>query len=120
MHVLELIWNAFSGLDFPSLDLEPIAVFLIDDLVMEVEKCSDSEVFHRSSISADDISSLPLLTSCASNDAYASTSQDLSPLFTINCRMAFTTSGDRNALLWVSPGRATNCAVTPLDSSAAT
>jgi len=41
--------------NFPSLDFEPIAVLLIDDLIMEVKKRSDLVFFHLVIISPDDI-----------------------------------------------------------------
>ena len=42
--------------NFPSLDFEPIAVLLTDDLIMEVKKRSDLVFFHEVIISPDDIS----------------------------------------------------------------
>ena len=47
--------NILAGRNFPSLDLEPIAVLLIDDLVMEVKERTDLVFFHGLSISPDDI-----------------------------------------------------------------
>ena len=51
-HIIE---NILAGRNFPSLDLEPIAVLLIDDLIMEVKKRSDLVFFHEVIISSDDI-----------------------------------------------------------------
>ena len=53
--VSDSVRNILAGSNFPSLDLEPIAVLLIDDLVMEVKKRTDLVFFHGSSISPADI-----------------------------------------------------------------
>jgi hypothetical protein len=47
--------NILAGRNFPSLDLEPIAVLLIDDLVMEIKERTDLVFFHGLSISSDDM-----------------------------------------------------------------
>jgi hypothetical protein len=47
--------NILAERNFPSLDLEPIAVLLIDDLVMEVKERTVLVFFHGLSISPDDI-----------------------------------------------------------------
>jgi hypothetical protein len=49
------VWNNLTGYNLPSLDLEPIAAFLIDDLIMEVKKRTDLVILHDFSISPDDI-----------------------------------------------------------------
>ena len=49
------VGNILAGRNFPSLDLDPIAVLLIDDLVMEVKKRTDLVLLHGLSISPDDI-----------------------------------------------------------------
>jgi len=34
--VPDAVWNIFAGFHFPSFDLDPVAIFLINDLVMKV------------------------------------------------------------------------------------
>lgn len=53
--VSNTVWNNLTGYNLPSLDLEPIAAFLIDDLIMEVKKRTDLVIFYDFSISPDDI-----------------------------------------------------------------
>ena len=53
--VPDSVRHILAGRNFPSLDLEPIAVLLIDDLVMEVKKRTDLVFIHGLSISPDDI-----------------------------------------------------------------
>lgn len=48
-------WNIFAGFHFPSFDLDPVAIFLINDLVMKVKQRSDLVFIHSQSISPDDI-----------------------------------------------------------------
>ena len=40
---------------FPRLDLDPVPVLLVDDLLAEVQKCTDPCVFHCQTISSADI-----------------------------------------------------------------
>ena len=53
--VSDSVRNILAGSNFPSLDLEPIAVLLIDNLVMAVKKCTDLVFFRGPSILSDDI-----------------------------------------------------------------
>jgi len=53
--VPDSVRNILAERNFPSLDLEPIAVLLIDDLVMEVKERTDLVFFQGLSISLDDI-----------------------------------------------------------------
>ena len=47
--------DVLAWLNFPSLDLEPIAVLLVDDLVMQIKKGTDLMIFRIHSISPVDI-----------------------------------------------------------------
>lgn len=49
------VWNIFARFHFPSFDLDPVAIFLINDLVMKVKQRSDLIFIHGQSISSDDI-----------------------------------------------------------------
>jgi len=49
------VGDVLARRNFPSLDFEPIAVLLIDDLIMEVKKRSNLVFFHVVIISPDDI-----------------------------------------------------------------
>lgn len=53
--VPDAVWNIFAGFHFPSFDLDPVAIFLINDLVMKVKQRSDLVFIHSQSISPDDI-----------------------------------------------------------------
>lgn len=44
--VPDAVWNILAGLDFPSLDLDPVAILLINDLVMKVKQRSNLVFFH--------------------------------------------------------------------------
>ena len=49
------VWDVPAWLDFPSLDLELIAILLVDNLVMQIKKGTDLLIFHIRSISPVDI-----------------------------------------------------------------
>ena len=49
------VWDLIAGFDLPSFDLDPVAILLINDLVLEVKQRSDLVFIQRYNISPDDI-----------------------------------------------------------------